>query len=125
LQTLTFEAAWDKTICVKDRQMITKQFDQINHLNGLGFVCTYLHHAYNHRKALLVTVLLHNYMDKPLSFVEKSILLISGEKVIANHTFSLPFTIPSATSMPWTFIFPAGSYREVHVDGKIKIQWAC
>jgi SLAP domain-containing protein len=124
LQTLTFESAWDKAICAKDRQMVTKRFDQIHHLDGLGFVTTYLNHTYNHRKALLVTVLLHNYMDEPLSLVEKTITLISGEKKIATYAFSLPFTIPATTSMPWTFIFPARSYREIHVDEKVQLQWA-
>lgn len=105
MQSLIFEAAWDKTISDRDRKKIESVFEELDH-NGEGLQTTFLQQAVNHRGKLLYMVLLHNYMDTDCSFQHKTATLTDKDGKSISETFSVPVKIPAHTSMPWTFIFP-------------------
>lgn len=124
MQQLVFEAAWEKTIARKDRQTIIRNFEQVlATLPSTGVHFTLLKKAVNHRDDLLITVLIHNCNEKPLDFDRDVLQYRLDEQILARHTFHLPLKIAGKTSMPWTFIFPAGSYTEqaLRVKGKLEI----
>ncbi|MDQ0229913.1 SLAP domain-containing protein [Metabacillus malikii] len=111
MQQLQFEPSWNKTLAASDRQLIDKIFHETKHLNDLNIGCSIIRVATNHKLALLVTVLIHNFTGDPLSFNNNRLQYIDKEEIIADMTFTLPkLMIPPYVSMPWTFIFPLGSY---------------
>ncbi|WP_196220149.1 SLAP domain-containing protein [Terrilactibacillus tamarindi] len=112
MQQLFFESSWDKTICVKDRQMIHDTYMKTkNDDNTIHFVP--LWQALNHNESLLVTVLVHNFSEKRLTFDHKVIKYFEDRKQMAEYVFHLPTLVVEAkTSMPWTFIFPKESVDE-------------
>ena len=111
MQQLQFEASWDKGISLQDRTYIEKIFAGTKHLNSFEVKFSPIRAASNHEEALLISVLIHNYTDKPLTFENRRLLYKIGEKVIAEKEFTLPrLVIPNKVSMPWTFIFPKGYY---------------
>ena len=111
IQQLQFEASWNKAISPQDRNDIEKVFDDTKHLNSIDVKFSPIREAINHAEALLISVLIHNFTDKPLTFENKQLLYRIGGEVIAEKVFTLPsLVIPNKVSMPWTFIFPKGYY---------------
>lgn len=112
MQQLQFEASWDKALAAEDRLEIKRIFDETKHHNLSEIVFTPIREAINHVESLLVTVLVHNFTNEVVNFRGAKLLYSIQGEVIAEETFTLPaLTIPHKTSMPWTFIFPKGSYR--------------
>ena len=115
---LQFEKSWDKALATTDRTHIEQLF--LHAKKSEDF--TAIREAINHKKTLLITALVHNRHDEPLTFHETSLSYVIDEQVIANTTFTLPqLIIPPHTSMPWTFLFPIGSYvqRECYEGGTL------
>lgn len=112
MQHLQFEKSWDKALSAQDRSYIEKVFVETKHLNGTGVIFSPIREAINHKKALLVTVLVHNFTDQPLTFNNTRLRYKIQGEVIAENEFTLPnLVIPNEVSMPWTFIFPKESYK--------------
>jgi SLAP domain-containing protein len=113
MQKLQFEASWDRTIYALDREKIQKTFDETCLPETRATKLTPLWQALNYKHDLLVTVLVHNFSQQPLSFLKRKIAYLENQKVMAEHSFTLPaLMIEPETSMPWTFIFPAESVSE-------------
>ena len=125
MQQLKFEASWNKGISSQDRSYIEKVFANTKHLNSFEVMFCPIREASNHEEALLISVLIHNYMDKPLTFENRRILYKIGEEVIAEKEFTLPrLVIPNKVSMPWTFIFPKGCYafQTSFMGGRLEVE---
>ena len=124
MQQLQFEASWEKALAPKDRQNIERIFNETKNLKHSTPYCVPITEAINHKEALLVTVLVHNFMDYPLIFENTRLLYSIEGKTIAEEVFTLSaLTIPSKASIPWTFIFPKDSYKkEVSYEhGRIEV----
>ena len=123
MQQLQFEASWDKALAPEDRQQIVKLFDDTKDINGSGIHFKPIREAINHREDLLVTVLVHNFSDQPLQFINQRLIYIIGGKVIGDAIFTLPtLVIPPRVSMPWTFIFPMDVYSKQPSFGNGKLE---
>ncbi|RLL47766.1 SLAP domain-containing protein [Oceanobacillus piezotolerans] len=110
MQRLEFEAAWDKTIAKRDREKIIDIFQGLTHKDK-GIVFTFLKQAINHRNDLLLMVLIHNYNAERAVFKSPKIRVKKQENIIAEYQFERqPPDLKGNTSIPWTFIFPQGSY---------------
>lgn len=69
--------------------------------------------ALNHKKDLLITVLIHNFTKEIITFCKKRIAYLENNEIIAEKTFTLPtLFIQPKTSMPWTFIFPMENFKK-------------
>ncbi|KYC90332.1 MULTISPECIES: SLAP domain-containing protein [Heyndrickxia] len=113
MQKLQFESAWDKTLSDNDRERIKNVFFKTNYSNDNSIQFTPLWQAINHKGELLVTTLIHNFSEHPVTFKNKKLLYYENNKMIADHTFSIPnLLVEKKTSMPWTFIFPADSFHQ-------------
>lgn len=114
MQKLQFESAWDKTISENDRERIQQIFLETSPSHNRDIEFTPLWEAMNHKGELLVTVLVQNFSKQIISFHNENLQYWEDEKIVSTHSFTLPaLMIESATSMPWTFIFPPASfYRE-------------
>ncbi|MBM7694757.1 SLAP domain-containing protein [Peribacillus deserti] len=124
MQQLQFEASWDKALAVEDRQKIESIFSETKHLNISGILCSPIREAINHKEALLVSVLIHNFTDDTLSLNKARLLYSVQGEVIADKVFTLPsLAVSSQVSMPWTFIFPRGSYipHTTFENGRLEI----
>lgn len=124
MQQLQFEASWDKALAAKDRQKLERIFNETKHQNSSVPFCVPIQVAINHKDALLVTVLIHNFSDDPLELNNTRLLYSIQGETIAEEQFTLPaLRIPSEASMPWTFIFPKGSYQPhaTFENGKLEI----
>ncbi len=105
MQKLYFEPAWDRTIAQRDRNKITKMFqEQAAHIHN-GIHLSFLWNALNHKGERLVTVLIHNREETASHLQETVITYYEHDRQIATGTFSLPSEIAGKTTMPWTFIF--------------------
>lgn len=104
MQKLQFEAAWDKTISDQDRLLIEQAFqktkEQDEHIS-----CYVIRTAMNHRKQLLITMLIHNRTDQQLNFHNREVSIITEAGKIAQNFTMDALEIPPYCSMPWTFIF--------------------
>ncbi|GGH78510.1 SLAP domain-containing protein [Pullulanibacillus pueri] len=109
MQHLQFETAWDKTLSAKDRHFIQEIFLETRiSASKENILFTPLWQAVNHQGALLVTVLIHNFSTRALSFNDQTLLYLENGETVAEYSFTLPqLNITGKTSMPWTFIFPA------------------
>ena len=120
-QKLQFESAWDRTIADKDRKEIIEVFRNTE-IKPKRISFTPLKQAINHKRELLITVLMHNSTQEDFTFNQTNLSYSKNNQVRAAATFYLPsLTIEKGTSMPWTFIFP--SYQkgnnETYKDGKL------
>lgn len=107
LQKLMFESSWDKALSSKDRKDIEAIFLETNENNLENIRLSPIWNAVNHRGELLITVLVHNFTQKTLTFNEKRLVYIENDEIVAESSFTLTtLVIPSKVSMPWTFIFP-------------------
>ena len=123
MQRLMFESAWDKALSAHDREKIQRVFLQTYVTNKESIQFSQLWQAKNHRGERLVTVLIHNFSKHALLFQDTKLQYLVNEQVIAEHTFSLPsLKIEPETSMPWTFIFPNGSFKnDLIVGGHLEL----
>ncbi|MGY3715812.1 SLAP domain-containing protein [Sutcliffiella cohnii] len=111
MQQLRLEPAWDRTLSTNDRQHIEHIFQETKHIQNSRISFSPIREAKNHSEALLITVLIHNGTDQPLTFHNKRLKYKIRDEVIGDYLFTLPeLSVPSNVSMPWTFIFPKGSY---------------
>ncbi|PLT28065.1 SLAP domain-containing protein [Peribacillus deserti] len=125
MQQLQFEASWDKALAAVDRQKIETIFSETKHINYQGILFSPIREAINHKEALLVSVLVHNFTDHPLTFHDARLLYSVHGEVIADKVFTLPsLAISSKVSMPWTFIFPRNSYipQTAFENGQLEIE---
>lgn len=124
MQQLQFETSWDKALSNQDRMTIEKIFNDTKHQNSSKILFSQIREAFNHNEDLLVTVLVHNFTTDPFSFQNIRLRYsIDGEQV-AEHIFYLAkLTVPVQVSMPWTFIFPKGSYltKNAIVNGRLEV----
>jgi SLAP domain-containing protein len=109
VQKLAFESAWDRTLAEKDRNEIERVFSEINAEGKEGYQAVLLKTAFNHKREFLVTVLLNNYSKIPMSLLGKKVVYKEKNRTIGEFESAYTLEIPAETSMPWTFIFPAGS----------------
>jgi SLAP domain-containing protein len=109
LQKLVFESAWDKTLAPKDRSEIERVFSVINTEEKKEKQAVILKTAFNHKQEFLVTVLLNNYSRIPMSLLGKKVVYKEKDQTIGEFESSYTLEVPAQTSMPWTFIFSAGS----------------
>jgi SLAP domain-containing protein len=109
LQKLVFESAWDRTLAQKDRHEIERVFSEINTEGKEGYQAVLLKTAFNHKREFLVTVLLNNYSKISLSLLGKKVVYKEEDQILGEFQSAYTLEVPAQTSMPWTFIFPAGS----------------
>lgn len=124
MQQLQFEASWDKALAAKDRLKIHRIFSETKHQDQSGILFSPISEAINHKEALLVTVLVHNFTSDALNFRNARLVYSVHGEAIAEETFTQPaLTIPPNVSMPWTFIFPKGSYdlRATFEEGQLEV----
>ena len=104
---LQYEKSWDKALASVDRTRIEQLF--LHAKKSENF--TAIREAVNHQETLLISVLIHNRSEKTLVFDQTSLDYELDGQHIAMALFTLPqLKIPPHTSMPWTFLFPKGSY---------------
>lgn len=104
---LQYEKSWDKALASVDRTRIEQLF--LHAKKSENF--TAIREAVNHQETLLISVLIHNHSEKTLVFDQTSLAYELDGQHIATALFTLPqLKIPPHTSMPWTFLFPKGSY---------------
>ena len=124
MQKLKFESSWGKAIAVKDKELIAEIFQNSNTEDGQSIRLLKRWQAMNYKGEVLITVLIHNFMDTELTFQNQKFTYIEKEAIIAEHIFTVPqLIIKRKTSMPWTFIFPIESLvmKEIRGNGKLKI----
>ena len=124
MQRLEFEQAWDRTIAQQDRKRIEKIFSETEHKKKQNTVFTLLTVTRNHKKELLVMVLIHNFSLELYQVKDETLQYKENNLLVARHRFALPTPIiPAQTSMPWTFIFPENSLESNAnlVNGSIEI----
>ncbi|MEK4229745.1 SLAP domain-containing protein [Solibacillus sp. FSL H8-0538] len=124
MQQLQFEASWNKALATQDRHTIEKIFTETKQPNSSCILCSPIRQAINHKQELLVTVLVHNFTDQPLTFNKTRIVYRMQDEVIADEKFTLPtLIIPPQVSLPWTFIFPSLSYSPLasFENGRLEI----
>jgi len=125
LQQLIFENAWERTISQLDRQKIENTFEQTKRNTNLLLDLIPLKTATNHRGELLVTVLIHNFDEKPFDMSTVTIHLLYNKEKVATHTFhEKRLVLDENTSMPWTFIFPAYSLSGTLAIDNVSLQIA-
>ncbi|ASK64040.1 SLAP domain-containing protein [Virgibacillus phasianinus] len=111
MQKLTFQSAWDKTIADRDRERIKETFQKAELAPGVDIQFTSLWQAKNHRGDLLVAMLIHNTSYQDYTFHNQEFSYVVNDTILAKYSFSPGVTIQKQTSMPWTFIFPTGSFN--------------
>ncbi|WP_010676822.1 SLAP domain-containing protein [Bacillus timonensis] len=112
MQKLVFEDAWNRTISQKDREEIELIFHHAVSNLHTGVTFSTVRIAINYKNELLVTAIVHNKTEQNLVFENTPLQVHDGDLMLADHTFTLPaLQVPPETSMPWTFIFPAGSFE--------------
>ncbi|WP_449620748.1 SLAP domain-containing protein [Robertmurraya sp. Marseille-Q9965] len=124
MQELQFEASWDKALSTQDRMTIEKIYYDTKHQNNSKIVFSPIREASNHKQDLLVTALVHNFSSMPFSFQNIRLRYCIKDEKVAEYIFHLPkLTVPVQVSMPWTFIFPKGSYRNLNSieNGRLEV----
>lgn len=106
---MVFESAWDRTLAEKDRNEIERVFSEINAEGKEGYQAVLLKTAFNYKQEFLVTVLLNNYSKIPMSLLGKKVVYKEKDQTLGEFESAYTLEVPAQTSMPWTFIFPAGS----------------
>jgi SLAP domain-containing protein len=124
MQKLVFEDAWERSVSPIDRERIEKAFQHAIFTRDGHIQFTSLRQDLNYKNELLVMVLVHNLTEEKYSFQQKQVGYIHLDKILAKHTFTQPtLEIEAKTSMPWTFIFPVGSFdiNGNYREGELKI----
>lgn len=105
MQKLQFEHSWNKAISMKDRKEIEQLFQNTFEFKNSNIICHSIRQAINHKNQMLITVLIHNFTDGDIAFDNREVHCLLEEGSVSQK-FTIPaLTIPSQTSMPWTFIF--------------------
>lgn len=125
MQTLQFEASWNKALSLSDREMIEELFQNTKNQETDIIRFTPIWEAVNYKDELLITVLVHNFTESNLEFHHTKLQYIQEEKLYAEHVFTVPqLTVPPNTSIPWTFIFPRESRKELSNPKNGKLNFA-
>lgn len=112
MQQLYFHPAWEKTISEQDRALIEELFEQTYNQVDDFIMSPVIRVAINHKKELLVTVLVHNFTHHSARFNNRSVF-IHCDDFDCEQRFTIPdLLIAPFTSMPWTFIFEANPIYE-------------
>jgi len=110
MQTLVFEPAWNKTISQKDRLFMEEAFQHCHVPKQQGIQITPLWRAVNHKEDLLITSFVHNFTDHEFQMDERKLSFMDNH-IEAEHRFLIhALKVAAHTTMPWTFIFPKGTY---------------
>ncbi|WP_339215791.1 SLAP domain-containing protein [Ornithinibacillus sp. FSL M8-0202] len=123
MQTLQYESAWNKTISQQDRTLVEETFKKAA-LTADPIQFTPLRIDWNYKRELLVIVIVHNTTESDYTFNQEKLSLKLQDRTLGEHTFTTPnLLVKAKTSMPWTFIFPVGSYQENSniKDGRLEI----
>lgn len=113
MQKVKFHPAWDKTIAPGDRDRIERIFQETIVSTQEDIQFTTIQHAINHKRELLIIVLVHNNREDKISFDNQKLFYMKNNHIVAEHIFTPPsLTIEPQTSMPWTFIFPPESFQQ-------------
>ena len=105
MQQLSFHPTWDKAISAQDRALIEDLFLQTYTQVDDFIMSPVVRVAFNHKKQLVVTVLIHNFTHHSARFHNRSVF-IHCDNYEEEQTFTIPnLIIPPVTSMPWTFLF--------------------
>ncbi|KGR85297.1 hypothetical protein CD30_19190 [Ureibacillus massiliensis 4400831 = CIP 108448 = CCUG 49529] len=111
MQQLQFETSWDKTLAASDRLYIEQIFNETKIKNNAEFLCSTIREATNYKEELLVTVLVHNFSEQSLLFINTKLRYSIQGEFIAEKLFTIPgLIIPPHISVPWTFIFPKDTF---------------
>lgn len=114
---LKFEQAWEKTISEQDRLYI-ERFVTNHPIHGYSVRFSPLWRAMNHKGDLLLTAIIHNPTEGGIPINNMQFQYLSNGESLAEHTFTITsLIIEPKTCMPWTFIFPAGSFNKERVKG--------
>src|SRR5690625_5075321 len=98
MQTLIFEPAWNKTIAPQDRNIIERLFQKTKKNDTNNITLLQVSQAFNHKKDLLVIVLLHNFTSHEFSFEDIDLVYLENDKIIAKSHFSFPQLMLAAQS---------------------------
>lgn len=114
MQELLFESSWDKNLAERDRTHIQAVYNQsVLRLPSTGIHFTELWKAKNHHNNLLLTTLIHNRNNHYFVWRQYILQYRLSNQILARHPFDISsLNIPAKTSMPWTFIFPSGTYTK-------------
>lgn len=105
MQQLYFHPTWDRQISAQDRAFIEQLFTETYKDVDDFIMSPTIRVALNHKKELLVTVLVHNFTHHSAKFYNRSVF-IQCDGYEEEQTFTIPdLVIAPFTSMPWTFIF--------------------
>ncbi|GGA74719.1 SLAP domain-containing protein [Ornithinibacillus halotolerans] len=118
MHTLNYQTAWEKQISAKDKALVERKFEETI-LEEDTVQYTLIRKDRNYKNELLVLVLVHNTTDQDIMYKQKKLCLWHNDTLVAEHIFTLHnLTVKSNSSMPWTFIFPIGTYN---LEEKIEI----
>ncbi|WP_163538608.1 SLAP domain-containing protein [Gracilibacillus sp. YIM 98692] len=114
MQRLVFEKKWEYTISANDKLQIQQLFKKTSSNPEQKSIDMYpIRFALNHRRDLLATMLIHNFTDQSINLSNMEISICYDKFEIAHHSFQEGrLRLQANTSMPWTFIFPEGSYDD-------------
>lgn len=105
MQQLAFHPTWEQAISQQDRTLIEELFlETYTNVEDL-LMSPVIRVARNHKKQLIVTVLIHNFTHHSARFHNRSVFIRCGNYE-EEHTFTIPnLVITPFTSMPWSFLF--------------------
>lgn len=105
MQQLYLHPTWEKALSDKDRALIESVFEQTYNQVDDVIMSPVIRVAFNHKKELLITALVHNFTHHGTRFKNRSVYVRCGE-YLEEQSFTIPeLSIAPFTSMPWTFIF--------------------
>ncbi|PWU66907.1 MULTISPECIES: SLAP domain-containing protein [Gracilibacillus] len=123
MQRLLLEAAWEKTIAKGDLAIIEQVFHSTKEDQKQAITFNTIRYAFNHKDQLLYTNLIHNFSETGVDLSKVDLVIFQEQEMIAGHSFQENrLHIPPKTSMPWTFIFPKGSYQSDKVSNTMKME---
>ncbi|WP_194287399.1 SLAP domain-containing protein [Gracilibacillus oryzae] len=122
MQKLFLEEKWEKTISAQDLEMIENIFKQTKNADNEQVRIIPIRFAVNHRTDLLCITLIHNFTNTNLNLTKVEIVLKkNGSELTSNLFEEQRLKLDAETSMPWTFIFPKGSYDEDKINGELTV----
>lgn len=119
MMTLQFEDAWDKTIALADREVITERFEREKNNFSEGLHFSFIKEATNYKNERLITVLIFNKTESDFHIENTNIGFLKNDEPVMTASFTLPVPIQSHTAMPWTFIFSKSNSTNATATYKI------
>lgn len=112
MQKLILDPTWESTLSPADCEMIQEKFNRtVNEVERL--VAVPIWRAVNHKGELLITALIHNRTSEKITFMNQQVAYIEEGNEMASCIFTIKrLVIGAHCSMPWTFIFPRGTFLE-------------